>query len=258
MQPRAGGVGQRRRAHAQPLRVGIDEVFDQRRDVAGPLAQRQQAQLHDVEPVVQILAEVARAHRGFEIHVGRRDEPHVDLHGLARADRRHLALLQHAQQLDLRGQRQVAHFIEKQRAAIRGFEPARLAVDRAGERTALVAEQLAFDQCFRKCPAVDSDERPVVALAQRMHEARDQLLAGAALAGDEHRRIARRDELDAFEQHPRFGIVERQCLRANRDRMRSRVRQAEDGHGTTGVLNGEGSTIARRTPATNQFIELSV
>ncbi|ARF87351.1 uncharacterized protein BCN122_II0608 [Burkholderia cenocepacia] len=40
--------------------------------------------------------------------------------------------------------------------------------------------------------------------------------------------------------------------------MRSRVRQAEDGHGTTGVLNGESSTIARRTPATNQFIELSV
>ncbi|ERJ41036.1 hypothetical protein L810_1633 [Burkholderia sp. AU4i] len=40
--------------------------------------------------------------------------------------------------------------------------------------------------------------------------------------------------------------------------MRIRVRQTEDGHGTTGVLNGEGPTIARRAPGMNQFIELSV
>jgi hypothetical protein len=39
----------------------LQEVFGQRRDVLGPVAQRRQSEREDVEPIVQVLAEVALA-----------------------------------------------------------------------------------------------------------------------------------------------------------------------------------------------------
>ena len=63
----------------------------------------------------------------------------------------------------------------------------------AGEGAALVPEQLGLEQGFRQRRAVDGEEGPVGALAGVMDGARDQLLAGAALAGDQDSRLGRRD-----------------------------------------------------------------
>ncbi len=60
---------------------------------------------------------------------------------LPAADRVDLALLDRAQQLDLRVQRQFADLVEEQRAAMRLHELADMALGRAGERALLVAEQ---------------------------------------------------------------------------------------------------------------------
>ena len=57
--------------------------------------------------------------------------------------------------------------------------------DRAGERAALVPEQLALDERLRKGAAVDGDERSGAARTRSVDRPRDQLLAGAALALDE-------------------------------------------------------------------------
>ena len=64
---------------------------------------------------------------------------------------------------------------------------------RAGERAAHVAEQLRLEQRFRDRRAVHLDERHLALRAVVVDRARDQLLAGAGLAGDEHRalRLAR-------------------------------------------------------------------
>ena len=64
--------------------------------------------------------------------------------------------------------------------------------DGAGERALLVAEQLALEQRRGNRGAVDGDERPVAARAQRVERAREQLLAGAALAAQQHRGVGRR------------------------------------------------------------------
>ena len=61
-----------------------------------------------------------------------------------------------------------------------------LRADRAGEGAALVAEELALDQVLGDRRAVDLDERLVAARRVLVQRARDELLAGAALAGDEH------------------------------------------------------------------------
>jgi hypothetical protein len=86
--------------------------------------------------------------------------------------------------------------VEEERAVVRELEPARLPRDGAGERALLVAEELALDQIARDRGAVHADERLVLARAVLVERARDELLAGAALARDEHRARRVRDLLD--------------------------------------------------------------
>ena len=88
----------------------------------------------DVEPVEQVAAKLPVRDGLLQIHVGRGNHAHVDRHAGARTEPHDLALLQHAQQLDLHRQRQVADLVEKQRAAVRGLEPAGLRAERAGTR----------------------------------------------------------------------------------------------------------------------------
>ena len=66
----------------------------------------------------------------------------------------------------------------------------------AGERAAHVAEQLAVEQRADERAAVDRHERTARAPAGEVERARDQLLAGAALAGDQHGRVGLRDLVD--------------------------------------------------------------
>ena len=93
-------------------------------------------------------------------------------------------VLQHPQQLDLHRQRHVVDVVEEDRAAVGELEAAGPILDRAGERAALVAEQLRLDQRFRKQRAADGDEWMVLAAARLVDQRRGDFLAGAALAGD--------------------------------------------------------------------------
>ena len=72
--------------------------------------------------------------------------------------------------------------------------------DRAGERALHVAEQLALDQLLGNRGAVDLDERPGAPTAQRVDAARDELLAGAVLAVDQHAAVGRRRHRDLLAQ----------------------------------------------------------
>ena len=78
---------------------------------------------------------------------------------LVRAERLDGPLLQHAQQLGLGRQRDLGDLVEQQRAAVGRLEAAVAALDRAGERAALVAEQLGLEQRLGERGAVDRDER---------------------------------------------------------------------------------------------------
>jgi hypothetical protein len=76
------------------------------------------------------------------------------------------------------------------------LELARLVLDRAGEGAALEPEELRLEQLRRQRRAVHLDERRVAARRGVVHAARDQLLAGAALAADEHRDVGVGDAID--------------------------------------------------------------
>jgi len=72
----------------------------------------------DIQPVIEILAEAPCLHLGEEIAVGRGDDAYVGLDRVA-AERLVLAFLQHAKELHLHLRRQLADFVEEQRAGRR-------------------------------------------------------------------------------------------------------------------------------------------
>ena len=94
--------------------------------------------------------------------------------------------LQHAQQLDLGGRRNVADFIQKNCSAVGNLKPAFAHGNRAGERAFFVAEQFAFDDGFRQRGAVEFHKRLAFARALLVQRAGHQFLAHAGLAADEH------------------------------------------------------------------------
>ena len=120
----------------------------EQRDVLAALAQRRQRRPADhVEPVVQVLAEAPRLDLVGEVAVGRGDDARTSTRRASSCRRpADLALLQHAQQLGLQLERQLADLVEEQRAAVGLLEQAaRARAVGAGERAAHVAEQLALD-----------------------------------------------------------------------------------------------------------------
>ncbi len=122
--------------------------------------------------------------------MGGGDHPHVQRFDLVGAERLDLLFLQHAQQLGLQRQRQVADFVEEQRAAVGHLElaDAPLALG-AGEGARCGAEQLRLDQGFRNRGDVDRDEGAVGPWRQVVDALGQQLLAGAGLAPDQHRGV---------------------------------------------------------------------
>src|SRR6185369_16500066 len=125
---------------------------------------------------------------GRQDPVRRRDYADVDAERLGRADALDLAILEHAEQLHLDAERQLADLVQEDRAAVRRLEEPLAITVGARERAANVAEELALEERRRERRTVADDERPVVERREVVNRAGDQLLAGAALARDERRR----------------------------------------------------------------------
>src|SRR3989475_9896325 len=163
------------------------------RHVRAPLAQRRHPQHVDVEPVEQVLAEPLLLHFVLELAVRRRDDARVygDRAGAAHAS--HLTLLEDAEQLRLRGRREVADLVEEQGAAARRLERPLAHRHGAREGAALVAEQLALHEVVGEGRAVQGDEGPGRSATQPVQVSGYHLLAGAALSYDQDRAGDRRD-----------------------------------------------------------------
>ena len=67
---------------------------------------------------------------------------------------------------------------------------------RAGERTALVTEELVFHEVLGERRTVHFDERPSAASASLVERAREELLANACLSFDQYGGVERSDLLD--------------------------------------------------------------
>jgi hypothetical protein len=158
-----------------------------------------QAQPDDVEAVEQVLAERALAHALFQVLVRGGNDAHVALQRLVAADAVELPVGQHAQQPRLQVEGHVADLVQEQRAAVGLFEAPAACGLRAGEGTALVAEELASSRSLGMAAVLMATKRPVGTRAVFVQRARHQFLAGAAFAGDEHGDVALAQPADGAE-----------------------------------------------------------
>src|SRR5262249_9202040 len=185
---------------AESLRGVLHEAVDEERDVLAPLRERRDRELDDTQAIVEVLAEASGLDRRLKVLIRRRDEAHVDADRLVAADAFDLCLLDGAQQLRLRLERHVAALVQEERAAVGRLELALAPRDRARESALLVAEELALDELPRERGAVHLDERLRAARAPVVERVRDELLAGAALAADQHGDVGVGDAVDRLEE----------------------------------------------------------
>ena len=144
-----GRVGQAQVGPAVQAAEMIEEEIDQQADVVAAVAQRRQVQLEHAEPVVQVLAEPLVADVLLQVLIRGGDHADVDAHFLRRPDRQKRMAFENPQQLGLAFERQLADFVEKQRAQVGLLEEADVVAIGAGERAGLVAEQLALHEVGR-------------------------------------------------------------------------------------------------------------
>ena len=117
---------------------------------------------------------------------------------------------EHADELLLDRQRQLLEVLQKERAALGLVDLADGVADGTRERAPLVPEELALEERLGERRAVHGLERPVAPPGVDVHRPGHELLARAALAGEEDGGVGARQLLDAPEQllHGRRGADE--------------------------------------------------
>src|SRR5262249_17972018 len=172
---------------ARLLLASTEEMLNKEGNIFAAFAQRRDAQPQRIEPPEEVFAEPSSLDFSFQVAVGRGYHAHVDLDRFGLTQGTNLAFLQEAQQIRLRHKRQLAYFVQQERAAVSLANDAFVFPVRAGERAAPIAEEFACDQLRRHASTVERDEFPPAARADGMNRAGDQLFARAGLAGDERR-----------------------------------------------------------------------
>src|SRR5207253_642830 len=122
----------------------------------------------------------------LEIAVRRRDHAHVGGAAPVLADALELVLLEEAEELRLEARRHLGDLVEEQRAALGRLDAPGLIPHRARKRALRVAEELAREEVWGERGTAHGHEGPRRARTAVVEGAREDALAGAALAAEEH------------------------------------------------------------------------
>ena len=168
-----------------------EHLLREQDQIRASLAEGRDAQLHDRDAVEEIAPEGPFLDHRREVAVGRDDHARRDPHRPIRPEPLERALLEHAQELGLAHERKLPDLVEQDRPLTSGLERAGAGRGRAGERAALVPEQLALDQRLGDRRAVDDAKRLLGPGAPLVEQAREERLPYPRLAFEEDHRVRR-------------------------------------------------------------------
>ena len=194
----------------------LEEVVGEQQDVRLPLAQRRHEDREHVQPVVEILAERSPSAIAFSrsllVAAISRTSARIVCVPPSRSNSRSCST-----RSSLTCVARLSSPISSRNSVPPSASSKRPFFERvrAGERALLVAEELRLDQILRQRRAVHLDERLLRARRVVVDRVRDQLLAGARLAAQQHRRVRRRDLRDLLVH---LAASARSCRRCSRSR----------------------------------------
>src|SRR5664279_1758242 len=117
------------------------EMPQKQGDIFRPLPQRRKVNRNNRKPIVKILTKTAGGNQFIDIQVCGGYNTNIDLLNPSGSYRENFFLLQNAQQFRLHLQRQIAHFVEENGAAVGLLELPLLILDSAGKSTFYMAKQ---------------------------------------------------------------------------------------------------------------------
>ena len=179
-----------------------NEMPLEQRKIFFAIRQPRRLNFHHGETVVQILPKTFLGDGGPQVVIRGGNDANIHFAGAQRSHSLHFLILEHAQELRLRGERHISDLIQKQRASMGVLEQARLVVRGPGERTLHVAEQLALEQRFHDGRAVEHDVAAGSHRAEPVERAGDQVFTRPGLPRDQQRPIVRSHAPDAPEHFP--------------------------------------------------------
>lgn len=200
----------------------FDEVARQRRQVRGPLTKWRNLQRHCVQPEIEVCAKRAPRDQGIHVSMRGRQYANVDRDFACATHPHHVPGFEHAQQRNLHWLGQLRDFIEQKGAAVCSFEQAKMLRDGSRECAAFVPEQRALHQLRGNRSAVHGHERACSSWALVVEGAGEHLLAGACLAGDQHRYCEATDSVHSLQELLHGGTL-RHCARQRPHLFRSKL-----------------------------------
>lgn len=184
--------------------VAGQEMIDQQGDVFLPLPEGGQANIDDLEAIIEIFPEFILADQGDEIAVRRRQDADVGLNGPDPANAGDFTVLDGPEDLGLGGQGHVADFVEEDAAAAGQFEFTLFLLDRPGESPLLMPEKFTLHKALRDGGAIDNDERFHFPGAVEVDGPGNDFLPRPRFSLDQHGGIVLADGLNRI-QHRRQG-----------------------------------------------------
>ena len=163
-----------------------DKMVRKERNVFLPFPEARHFEADNVEPVVEVLPEIAVFHLVPEVFVGGGDHLEIDLDIFFPPEPPELSFLDDLDELGLEIKAHVPYFVEEDRSAVRVLENPGLRFLRVRERAGLVSEELAFQEVLGYRGAVHFEKRlfgPPAAVVQHL---RGEALSRPGLARDKH------------------------------------------------------------------------
>ena len=191
--------------------IELGEMPNQFRNVFSTLPQRRNVDRKYFQSVIQVLAKCRLLYHAGQIAMRSGDQPHIHFMSAVAAEPLKFLLLQNAQQFRLKFERDVADFVQKERALVRQFKASHFLRDRSGKCSFFVTEQLTLQKPERNRGAIQFNEGAFAAGAQIVYRAGNQLLAGSGLAQDQHARIRRRNNGYQLQRGLQSGALPHDC-----------------------------------------------
>src|SRR3954447_24663759 len=179
--------------------------MEEQRNIACPFAKRREPDWKHVQPIIQVHSEPLFSHHTLKILVRSGNYPHIDASRLRTPESFELLFLNHAQELGLKLDRQLANFVQEKRTTMGGLKPTYSLCQGPSKGTSLMSKELALDQRGRDCRTVECYEPLLASGASVMNGSSDDLFPCTRLTANENRTIHRRHGFQLFNNVKKVG-----------------------------------------------------